>query len=87
MITFTYRCLSHINTILSTGVCPNELFLYEKHISRDGTRNVINGTLVGCNQGQYIALCNDGNSDPASASVLCRDLGYNGQLVDMHYFF
>ena len=70
---------------MSTGVCPHGLFLYENHTSYDGTRNVITGIPVDCQRGQYKALCNDGYSDPASASVLCRDFGYNGQLVDVHY--
>ena len=67
-------------------MCEEDAFtLYKNYTKVDGNVSVIGGTPLGCIAGQYVALCNDNTTDPASAYVLCTELGYYGRLVDMYF--
>ena len=87
METTTFRCplLSDMIIDTSTGDgCQDYTYrLHENYTYYDGHRLVITGTSLGCSDGSYVTLCNDGTNDPSSANVLCAEYGYKGQLTDI----
>ena len=64
----------------STDVCSGN-HLYQNYTFFEGNRSVITGIPLGClGTGHYAALCNDGTNQPSSASVVCANRGFPGQL-------
>ena len=79
----------HFNNAMNTignAVCAEGTFtLYENYTKAYDNASVVGGTPLRCIAGQYATLCNDNTTDPASAYVLCTELGYYGQLVNMYF--
>ena len=72
--------------IIDVSVCEDGTFtLLDNYTNTYGNVSVIGGTPLGCIFGQYSTLCDDNTIDPASADVLCAELGYYGQLVEVHF--
>ena len=80
--------LEHSPMTFSTGagMCEDDSFsLHENYTITYRNVSAIGGTPLYCIFGQYSALCNDNTTDPSSADVLCAEIGYYGQLVEMHF--
>ena len=72
-------------------MCEDSTFsLHESYTATYGNVSAIGGTPLSCFFGQYGTLCNDNTTDPSSADVLCKEIGYYGQLVECilaHFVF
>ena len=71
------------------GVCEEGSFtLYASQTTMiDSGTTAVSGVPLACIGGQYAALCDDGTTEPSSASFFCTAFGYYGQQADLYLSF
>ena len=53
--------------------------LYNNYTTVVNGNNVIIGIPLGCTQGTWVAVCNDGTNSANVADIICKSAGFSGK--------